>query len=69
VFSIDETGVATVPNESSKIIGLKGKKVFGILSSADRIIATTMIICCDAAGQYAAPFYWYFQEQDKICIS
>jgi hypothetical protein len=56
VFNVDETAISTVPNKSSKIIGLKGKKRVGILSSAERGTTTTEVICCNAAGQYVAPF-------------
>jgi hypothetical protein len=38
-----------------KVIGLKGKKSVGILSSPERGTTTTAVICCNAAGQYVAP--------------
>lgn len=55
IFNVDETGISTVPNKSSKIIGLKGKKRVGILSSAERGTTTTAVICCNAGGQFIPP--------------
>jgi hypothetical protein len=59
VFSAHETGISTFPNKSSKIIGLKGKRRVGILSSVGRRRrrTTTVDICSNAAGQYILLLY------------
>lgn len=50
IWNVDETGVSTVPKKKSKVIGLKGKKQVGKLSSAERGTLVTAAVCMSAAG-------------------
>ena len=52
IFSVDETGMSTVPSRSSSIVSLRGKKQVGTLTSAER---GTAVICLNAAGHYIPP--------------
>ena len=48
VYDVDETGITTVPNRPSKIIGSRRKKQVGSLSSAEREQLVTVEICMNA---------------------
>ena len=50
IFNVDETGITTVPNKPSTIIGTRGEKQVGALSSAERGQLVTIEICMSAAG-------------------
>lgn len=52
IWNVDETGVTTVPKKRSKVIGLKGKKQVGKLSSAERGTLVTAAVCMSAAGNF-----------------
>ena len=56
VYNMDETGISTVQHTTTKILGKKGKKQVGCLSSAERGSNTTIVCCFSAAGQYVPPF-------------
>ena len=55
IYNNDETGVMTVPNKTSKVISMKGKKQVGSLSSAERGTLVTAEICFNALGNYVPP--------------
>ena len=55
VFNMDETGISTVQQNTTKILGQKGKKQIGCLSSAERGSNTTIACCFSASGQYVPP--------------
>ena len=48
IFNVDETGITTVPNKPMRIIGTRGKKQVGALSSAERGQLVTVEICMSA---------------------
>ncbi|XP_041364096.1 uncharacterized protein LOC121379517 [Gigantopelta aegis] len=53
--SLYETGVVTVPNKTSNVISMKGKKQVGALASAERGTLVTAEICFNALGNYIPP--------------
>ena len=55
VYNMDETGLSTV-QRPSKVVCLKGQKRAGALTSAERGVNTTCVICTNAAGNYIPPF-------------
>ena len=55
VYNMDETGLNTVQRPSQAVC-LKGKKRTGALTSAERGVNTTCVICTNAAGNYIPPF-------------
>jgi len=57
IYNNDETGVMTVPNKTSKIISMKGKKQVGTLVSAERGTLVTAEICFNALGNYIPPLF------------
>lgn len=50
IFNIDESGYNTVQKKNQKILGLKGKKQVGAISSGERGVNTTMVCCASASG-------------------
>lgn len=55
IFNVDESGFQTVQKKPQEVVGGKGKKQVGALTSAERGINTTMVGCASAAGQYIPP--------------
>ncbi|KAB0790164.1 hypothetical protein PPYR_15508, partial [Photinus pyralis] len=56
-FYVDETGISTVPKETSKRLGPKGVKQFGIISSWERAKNITVIAAFSASGNYIPPLF------------
>ena len=54
VYNVDESGY-TVCNKVHKIVGKKGKKAIGTLSSAERGKTVTAICCVNACGNFVPP--------------
>ena len=52
IYNVDETGISTVQGQSSRIVGRRGKKQVGCLTSAERGVLVTAVICMNAMGNY-----------------
>ncbi|CAM1298818.1 Uncharacterised protein g2225 [Pycnogonum litorale] len=63
IYNNDETGIMTVPNKSSKILSLKGKKQVGMLSSAERGIFVTAEVYYNAIGNYLPPLLVFARKK------
>ncbi|XP_046684926.1 MFS-type transporter clz9-like [Homalodisca vitripennis] len=55
IFNVDESGFSTVQKRPQKIVGLKGKQQVGTITSGERGVNTTMVVCVNAAGVYVPP--------------
>lgn len=55
IYNVDETGLSTVQTKCQKILGLKGKKQIGSVSSGERGVNTTFVGCTSASGNYVPP--------------
>lgn len=55
IYNVDETGINTVQNKCQKILGRKGKKKIGSVSSGERGVNTTFVACASASGNYVPP--------------
>lgn len=55
IFNVDESGLSTVQNKCQKILGQKGKKQIGTVSSGERGVNTTVVCCASASGNYVPP--------------
>ena len=55
IYNSDETSVTTVQTKAAKVLGLKGKRQVGCLTSAERGTLVTAEICMNAAGGYVPP--------------
>lgn len=66
VYNVDETGLLTVQSKASKIFALKGRRQVGSLSSAERGILSTFVVCMSAGGIYIPPFVIFPRERMKV---
>lgn len=57
-YNVDETGI-TICQHPQKIIGKKGKKSIGVLTSAEKGENITVICCVSASGTYVPPLFIY----------
>ena len=55
IYNCDETSVTTVQTKAAKVLGLKGKRQVGCLTSAERGTLVTAEICMNAAEVYVPP--------------
>ncbi|XP_046677318.1 uncharacterized protein LOC124365384 [Homalodisca vitripennis] len=55
VFNVDETGISVVQSKIPRVIGLRGKRQVGALSSAERGSLVTVICCMSAGGTFIPP--------------
>lgn len=55
IFNVDETGLSVVQSKVPHVIGLKGKRQIGSLTSAERGSLATIIPCMSAGGNFIPP--------------
>lgn len=55
IFNVDESGFTTVQKSTQKIVGRKGKRQIGSITSGERGVNTTMVCAVSAAGFYVPP--------------
>ncbi|CAH2099325.1 unnamed protein product [Euphydryas editha] len=55
IFNVDESGFSTVQKKPQKVVGLKGKKQIGAITSGERGVNTTAVCCASVAGQFVPP--------------
>lgn len=65
IFNMDESGLSTVPNKTPKIVSIKGQKVVGKISSAERGQTITIVCCMSAAGWYVPPAIIFPRKRRK----
>ncbi|KAJ8729016.1 hypothetical protein PYW07_006712 [Mythimna separata] len=65
VFNVDESGLTTVQSKSSKILAQKGKKQVGAITTAERGVLSTVVICMTAGGSFIPPFIIFPRKRMK----
>lgn len=55
IFNVDESGLAIVQSKVAQVIGLRGKRQIGSLTSAERGALITIVVCMSASGNYVPP--------------
>ncbi|KAJ4429070.1 hypothetical protein ANN_26071 [Periplaneta americana] len=55
VYNVDETGLTIVQSKIPYVIGRKGKRQVGALTSAERGATITVIACMSASGHFVPP--------------
>lgn len=65
IFNVDETGMTTVPKSMPRIVGTKGKKQVGLLTSAERGQLVTVVCCFGADGSYMPPLFVFPRKRMK----
>ena len=54
IFNVDESGLTCV-HKPLKVLAPKGKHVVATATSGERGMTTTVVICCNATGNYIPP--------------
>ena len=62
IFNVDESGITTI-QKPGKVIGRRGKKQVGSLTSGERGFTTTVVCCVSAAGNYIPPKMIYKRQR------
>lgn len=65
IFNVDETSISTVPGHNSKIVAMRGRKQVSRITSADRGMSTTVVICSSAGGNYIPPLFIFSRKRMK----
>lgn len=55
IFNVDETGLTIVQSKKPQVVGKRGKRQIGVLTSAERGSLTTLICCMSAGGTFVPP--------------
>lgn len=55
IFNVDETSLNTVPGKNSRVVAKTGRKQVARITSAERGISTTAVICASAGGNFVPP--------------
>lgn len=63
IYNVDESGFSTVQKKSPKILASKGKHQVGFIASGERGINTTLVCCCNAAGNYIPPMIIFKRQR------
>ncbi|XP_064604473.1 tigger transposable element-derived protein 4-like [Liolophura sinensis] len=62
IYNVDETGMSTVPNRTSKVIAKKGVKQVGQITSAEKGQTTTLVCAMNAAGSFIPPVFIFARK-------
>ena len=55
IYNMDESSLSVVQKRCQKVLGLRGKRQIGAITSAERGTNTTVVCCNNAAGLYVPP--------------
>jgi hypothetical protein len=55
IFNADESGFSTVQKKTQKIVGQKGKRQIGGITSGERGVNTTIVCCASPSGFFLPP--------------
>ena len=64
IFNVDESGLTCV-HKPLKVLAPKGKCVVATATSGERGITTTVVICCNATGNYIPPMMIFKRKRRK----
>jgi len=65
LYNMDETSLSTVQDGQKKIIGARGKRRIGTITSSERGESTTAVVCMSASGCFIPPFLIYKRKRMK----
>ena len=65
IWNVDETGLTVVQSKIPHVIGRKGKKQIGCLTSAERGSLITIVICMSAGGQFVPPMMIFPRKKNS----
>jgi hypothetical protein len=67
IYNMDESGITTV-HKPQRIIGQKGQKQIGKVTSGERGQTVTIICCMNAAGTYIPPFMIFPRKRMNMTL-
>lgn len=65
IYNLDETGVLTVPNKSSRVLALRGKKQVGSFTSGERGVLVIVETCVSATETYIPPMFVFPRQKEN----
>lgn len=65
IYNCDETGIAVIPKQHSRIIANRGQRQVRVLTSAERGNTVTAEVCCSAAGNFLPPILIFPQKNKQ----
>ena len=65
IYNVDETGITTVQARPSRIVALKGKHQVGCVTSAERGVLVTAVICASSSGHFIPPMLIFPRVRGK----
>lgn len=68
IYNVDETGVSVVQSKIPKVIGAKGKKQIGALTSAERGSLISLCLCMSAVGDFVPPLLIFPRKKMNILL-
>ncbi|KAJ4451383.1 hypothetical protein ANN_02845 [Periplaneta americana] len=66
IFNVDETGITTVQTRSNKVLARKGTKQVGTITSAERGVLSTAVICMSPGGNFIPPMLIFPRQRMKV---
>ncbi|KAB0805315.1 hypothetical protein PPYR_02285 [Photinus pyralis] len=66
IYNVDETSVSTVPGKNSKIFAKRGRKQVARVTSAERGVSATAVICTSAGGVFVPPMFIFSRKRMKL---
>lgn len=66
IYNVDETSVCTVPTKNTKVFAKTGRKQVARVTSAERGVTTTAVICMSASGTFVPPMFIFRRIRMKI---
>lgn len=66
IFSVDETGMSTVPSKTQKILANKVRKQIGVVSSAERGQHYSEVCCMNAIRTFVPPAFIFPHKRVKV---
>ncbi|KAK9728861.1 DDE superfamily endonuclease [Popillia japonica] len=64
-FNVDETSISTVPGKNSKIFAKRGRKQVARITSAERGVSATAVVCTSAGGVFVPPMVIFCRKRMK----
>ena len=65
VFNVDGSGIITFYTKQSKVLALKVEKQVGSITSIERGVLCTAVICMSVGGDYVSPYLVFPRQEMK----
>lgn len=68
IWNVDETGLSVVQSKQQKVLGRKGKRQIGAMTSAERGSLITVISCMSAGGSFVPPYFVFPRKNHQPAL-